>query len=213
MAAPSCCWDGWRLRAGGTRARVTLGLLCHCLSNLTCPLCPLTGPVTNAFIVLAPANMFNPDGKPSVPLPKFSRHLHGTESSDEPGTEGVTLRLGLHQQVLGGPGARGGWADIQEGLCPTKLLLRLVEPAPAPSRFLPILAAAVICPLAAPCCSVGWLCCPTVPSLLVWLSPVGREGHTPSPIPASLPVVPELLPSASSVSGRVTVTVLPELDG
>ncbi|NWH41296.1 WDR18 protein, partial [Chloropsis hardwickii] len=59
------------------------------------------GPVTNAFIVLAPANMFNPDGKPSVPLPKFSRHLHGTESSDEPGTEGVTLRLGLHQQEPG----------------------------------------------------------------------------------------------------------------
>uniref|UniRef100_A0A8C9MTC5 WD repeat domain 18 n=1 Tax=Serinus canaria TaxID=9135 RepID=A0A8C9MTC5_SERCA len=62
------------------------------------------GPVTNAFIVLAPANMFNPEGKPSVPLPKFSRHLHGTESSDEPGAEGVTLRLGLHQQVLGALG-------------------------------------------------------------------------------------------------------------
>ncbi|NXR56117.1 WDR18 protein, partial [Hippolais icterina] len=59
------------------------------------------GPVTNAFIVLAPANMFNPDGKPSVPLPKFSRHLHGTESSDEPGAEGVTLRLGMHQQEPG----------------------------------------------------------------------------------------------------------------
>ncbi|NXE66911.1 WDR18 protein, partial [Calcarius ornatus] len=59
------------------------------------------GPVTNAFIVLAPANMLNPEGKPSVPLPKFSRHLHGTESSDEPGAEGVTLRLGLHQQEPG----------------------------------------------------------------------------------------------------------------
>ncbi|KAK2541926.1 Wdr18 [Columba livia] len=56
------------------------------------------GPVTNAFIVLAPANMLNADGKPSVPLPKFSKHLHGTESSDEQGSEGVTLRLGQHQQ-------------------------------------------------------------------------------------------------------------------
>ncbi|NWT04708.1 WDR18 protein, partial [Mionectes macconnelli] len=69
--------------------------------SLTCPRCPGPGPVTNAFIVLAPANMFNPDGKPSVPLPKFSKHLHGTESSDEPGAEGVTLRLGLHQQEPG----------------------------------------------------------------------------------------------------------------
>lgn len=59
------------------------------------------GPVTNAFIVLAPANMLNPDGKPSAPLPKFSKHLHGTESSDEQGSEGVTLRLGLHQQEAG----------------------------------------------------------------------------------------------------------------
>ncbi|KAM6041536.1 WD repeat-containing protein 18 [Chlamydotis macqueenii] len=59
------------------------------------------GPVTNAFIVLAPANMLNPDGKPSVPLPKFSKHLHGTESNDEQGSEGVTLRLGLHQQDSG----------------------------------------------------------------------------------------------------------------
>lgn len=62
--------------------------------------------------MLAPANMFNPDGKPSVPLPKFSKHLYGTESSDEQGSEGVTLRLGLHQQVPGGsrlPGGRGRW--------------------------------------------------------------------------------------------------------
>lgn len=99
-----------------------------CLSNpagssLTCPLCPITGPVTNAFIVLAPANMFNPDGKPSVPLPKFSRHLHGTESSDEPGTDGVTLRLGLHQEVPGATGPWGGGTDIQEGLCQGKALL------------------------------------------------------------------------------------------
>lgn len=45
--------------------------------------------------------MLNPDGKPSVPLPKFSKHLYGTESTDEQGSEGVTLRLGLHQQVMG----------------------------------------------------------------------------------------------------------------
>lgn len=80
------------------------------------PLVP--GPVTNAFIVLAPANMVNPDGKPSVPLPKFSKHLHGTESNDEQGSEGVTLRLGLHQQVPGtgqqlGRGMRGSG----RGLC------------------------------------------------------------------------------------------------
>uniref|UniRef100_A0A7M4G0P2 WD repeat-containing protein 18 n=1 Tax=Crocodylus porosus TaxID=8502 RepID=A0A7M4G0P2_CROPO len=59
------------------------------------------GPVTNAFIVLAPANMLHPDSKPNVPLPKFSKHLHGTESSDAQGGEGVTLRLGLHQQGSG----------------------------------------------------------------------------------------------------------------
>lgn len=109
------CWGERRVLATAC-ARVVLAVFRAargpCLSNppgssLTCPLCPVTGPVTNAFIVLAPANMFNPDGKPSVPLPKFSRHLHGTESSDEPGTEGVTLRLGLHQQVLGASGQLG----------------------------------------------------------------------------------------------------------
>lgn len=116
----------------------------HQGSSLTCPLCPHTGPVTNAFIVLAPANMVNPDGKPSVPLPKFSRHLHGTESSDEPGTEGVTLRLGLHQQVLGAAG--DGGQTFRRGCARSKLLLQLLKAVPAPSCFLPILAAAVICP-------------------------------------------------------------------
>lgn len=43
--------------------------------------------------------MFNPDSKPGVPLPKFSKHLHGTESSEDHQAEGVTVRLGLHQQV------------------------------------------------------------------------------------------------------------------
>lgn len=75
--------------------------------------------MTNAFIVLAPANMFNPDGKPSVPLPKFSKHLHGTESNDEQGSEGVTLRLGLHQQVPGTSGllGRGRQRSARGGPC------------------------------------------------------------------------------------------------
>ncbi|XP_034611313.1 WD repeat-containing protein 18 [Trachemys scripta elegans] len=69
------------------------------------------GPVTNAFITLAPANMFNPDSKPGVPLPKFSKHLHGTESSEDQGAEGVTLRLGLHQ-----PGAGESYLEKAERL-------------------------------------------------------------------------------------------------
>uniref|UniRef100_K7F9U6 WD repeat-containing protein 18 n=1 Tax=Pelodiscus sinensis TaxID=13735 RepID=K7F9U6_PELSI len=59
------------------------------------------GPVTNAFIVMAPASMCNPDSKPSVPLPKFSKHLHGTESGEEPGSEGVTGRLRVSLQGAG----------------------------------------------------------------------------------------------------------------
>uniref|UniRef100_A0A6I8PB80 WD repeat-containing protein 18 n=1 Tax=Ornithorhynchus anatinus TaxID=9258 RepID=A0A6I8PB80_ORNAN len=64
----------------------------QCLRTVT-----YKGPITNAFIMIAPANMFNPDYKPSLPLPKFSKHLHGTEG-DEPGGDKVTVRLGLHQQ-------------------------------------------------------------------------------------------------------------------
>ncbi|XP_036597378.1 WD repeat-containing protein 18 [Trichosurus vulpecula] len=56
------------------------------------------GPVTNAFIVLAPASMFNPDCKPTLPLPKFSKNLLGTESSEGSGNEAVMLRLGMHRQ-------------------------------------------------------------------------------------------------------------------
>ncbi|XP_069503618.1 WD repeat-containing protein 18 [Ambystoma mexicanum] len=56
------------------------------------------GPVTNALIIPAPSNMFSTDGRPSVPLPRFSKHLQGAESSDEQGNGGVTLRLGLHHQ-------------------------------------------------------------------------------------------------------------------
>nr|XP_056701121.1 WD repeat-containing protein 18 [Euleptes europaea] len=59
------------------------------------------GPVTNAFITLAPANMINPDSKPSVPLPKFSRHLHNVESTEHSTSEGLTLCLGLHQKGSG----------------------------------------------------------------------------------------------------------------
>ncbi|TKS75248.1 WD repeat-containing protein 18 [Collichthys lucidus] len=34
------------------------------------------GPVTNAIIMAAPANMFLPDSRPALPLPRFSRHAH-----------------------------------------------------------------------------------------------------------------------------------------
>uniref|UniRef100_A0A8C8HL91 WD repeat-containing protein 18 n=1 Tax=Oncorhynchus tshawytscha TaxID=74940 RepID=A0A8C8HL91_ONCTS len=33
-------------------------------------------PVTNALIIPAPANMFLPDSRPGIPLPRFSRHLN-----------------------------------------------------------------------------------------------------------------------------------------
>ncbi|KAJ7308237.1 hypothetical protein JRQ81_008761 [Phrynocephalus forsythii] len=59
------------------------------------------GPVTNAFLTLAPANMLNPDGKPRVPLPKFSRHLHGVESTENSTSDGLTLCLGQHQKGSG----------------------------------------------------------------------------------------------------------------
>lgn len=62
-------------------------------------LSPSLGPITNAFITLAPANMINPDSKPSVPLPKFSRHLYNTESMERSASEGLTVCLGLHQKV------------------------------------------------------------------------------------------------------------------
>uniref|UniRef100_A0A3Q4GWI6 WD repeat-containing protein 18 n=1 Tax=Neolamprologus brichardi TaxID=32507 RepID=A0A3Q4GWI6_NEOBR len=56
------------------------------------------GPVTNAIITPAPANMFLPDSRPAVPLPRFSRHLHASESDGgEPGE--VCVRLRLHTQV------------------------------------------------------------------------------------------------------------------
>ncbi|XP_071369270.1 WD repeat-containing protein 18-like, partial [Centroberyx affinis] len=55
------------------------------------------GPVTNAVIMAAPANMFLPDSRPAVALPRFSRHLLSSEGE---GAEsgGAWLRLGLYTQ-------------------------------------------------------------------------------------------------------------------
>lgn len=59
--------------------------------------CLSVGPVTNAAIMAAPANMFLPDSRPAVPLPRFSRHLHAAEDGGEAGE--VCVRLGLYTQV------------------------------------------------------------------------------------------------------------------
>lgn len=58
--------------------------------------CP--GPVTNAFIMAAPANMFVPDSRPAVPLPRFSRHVQTSEANSGVSEE-VCVRLGLYTQV------------------------------------------------------------------------------------------------------------------
>lgn len=55
--------------------------------------------MTNASIVLAPVGMLSSDFRPSLPLPRFNKHLLGAEHGDEPQHGGLTLRLGLHQQV------------------------------------------------------------------------------------------------------------------
>ncbi|CAN9500292.1 unnamed protein product [Ophioblennius macclurei] len=55
------------------------------------------GPVTNAVIMAAPANMFVPDSRPSVPLSRFSRHLLVSEG-DGSETGEVYVRPGLHSQ-------------------------------------------------------------------------------------------------------------------
>ncbi|XP_068176499.1 WD repeat-containing protein 18 isoform X2 [Antennarius striatus] len=54
------------------------------------------GPVTNAVIMPAPANMFLPDSRPAAPLPRFSRHLHTSEADG--GESEVCVRLGLYTQ-------------------------------------------------------------------------------------------------------------------
>ncbi|KAK9518797.1 hypothetical protein VZT92_021573 [Zoarces viviparus] len=53
------------------------------------------GPVTNAIITAAPANMFLPDSRPAVPLPRFSRHLHASEGGE---SGEVCVRLGRYSQ-------------------------------------------------------------------------------------------------------------------
>ncbi|XP_026106735.1 WD repeat-containing protein 18-like [Carassius auratus] len=60
------------------------------------------GPVTNAVIIPAPANMFLSDSHPSVPLPRFSRHLNPSEQGDGTGPGGMCLRLGADTQGLEG---------------------------------------------------------------------------------------------------------------
>ncbi|KAI4905761.1 hypothetical protein NFI96_007415, partial [Prochilodus magdalenae] len=54
--------------------------------------------VTNATIIPAPANMFLPDSRPAVPLPRFSRHLNPSEQGEGAGTGGAYLRLGNNYQ-------------------------------------------------------------------------------------------------------------------
>ncbi|MGH0133576.1 UNVERIFIED_CONTAM: hypothetical protein FKN15_030888, partial [Acipenser sinensis] len=56
------------------------------------------GSVTNAFIMPAPANMFQPDSRPTVGLPRFTRHLSTSEPGEGGEMGGVSLRLGLHMQ-------------------------------------------------------------------------------------------------------------------
>ncbi|XP_048416145.1 WD repeat-containing protein 18 isoform X2 [Stegostoma tigrinum] len=51
------------------------------------------GPVTNAFLMVASANMFNPDSRPSLSLPKFSRYLHSSEITEN--EEGTAIMLSL----------------------------------------------------------------------------------------------------------------------
>lgn len=59
----------------------------------------LSGPVTNAAIMLAPPSMLNPEFRPSLPLPHFNKHLLGAEHGDEAQGGGLRLQLGLHLQV------------------------------------------------------------------------------------------------------------------
>lgn len=57
------------------------------------------GPVTSATIMPAPANMFVPDSRPGLPLPRFSRHLNPAEQGEAGDTGGVFLRLSSHTQA------------------------------------------------------------------------------------------------------------------
>ncbi|XP_032902927.1 WD repeat-containing protein 18 [Amblyraja radiata] len=51
------------------------------------------GPVTNAFLTIASANMFSPDCRPSISLPKFSKHVHSSEITENEEGCAVTLCL------------------------------------------------------------------------------------------------------------------------
>ncbi|XP_041646353.1 WD repeat-containing protein 18 [Cheilinus undulatus] len=55
------------------------------------------GPVTNAIIMPAPANMFLPDSRPALPLPRFGRHLHAADGDGGEAGE-VCVRIGLYTQ-------------------------------------------------------------------------------------------------------------------
>lgn len=80
-----------------------------------------TGPVTNASIMLAPVSMLSSDFRPSLPLPHFNRHLLGAEHGDEQHRGGLTLRLGLHQQVRPAQGPQRGLCGV--ALRPSALVL------------------------------------------------------------------------------------------
>ncbi|XP_051893740.1 WD repeat-containing protein 18 isoform X2 [Pristis pectinata] len=51
------------------------------------------GPVTNAFLMIASANMFNPDCRPNISLPKFSKHVRSSEITES--EEGCAITLCL----------------------------------------------------------------------------------------------------------------------
>ncbi|XP_036281010.1 WD repeat-containing protein 18 isoform X3 [Pipistrellus kuhlii] len=75
----------------------------QCIRTVT-----LKGPVTNAFVMLAPVSMLSSDFRPRLPLPHFNRHLLGAEHGDEQRRGGLTLRLGLHQQSCNRQQIQGG---------------------------------------------------------------------------------------------------------
>lgn len=82
-----------------TGTSVALSCCPHFLCVRVCArVCARAGPVTNAIITAAPANMFLPDSRPAVPLPRFSRHLNNSEGDGRELGE-VCVRLGLYTQV------------------------------------------------------------------------------------------------------------------
>ncbi|XP_056132021.1 WD repeat-containing protein 18 [Lampris incognitus] len=59
---------------------------------------PHKGPVTNAFIMAAPANMFLPESRPLVALPRFGRHPVSSQQGEGGDIGGVCLRPGLYRE-------------------------------------------------------------------------------------------------------------------